>query len=74
VNVVVSNERDLAVDLARATAVVGSNSTALVVSVEAGLPTFSYIPESGRACVLPHETIVKVRSRSVLAESLRNLA
>jgi hypothetical protein len=73
VDVVVSSERDLAVDLARATAVVGSNSTALVVAAEAGLRTFSYIPESGRPCVLPHDTITKVRDRTVLAESLRAL-
>jgi len=71
--VTVSAEQDLAVDLARSNAVVGSNSTALVVAAEAGIKTFSYIPEGGRPCILPHSTIVKVRSRSVLAESLRNL-
>jgi hypothetical protein len=74
IEVTVSTEPDLAKDLARSYAVVGSNSTALVVAAEAGVKTFSYIPEGGRPCVLPHDTIDKVRSRSVLAESLRLLA
>ena len=72
-DVVVSIERDLTVDLARSIAVVGSNSTALVIAAEAGIKAISYIPVGGRPCVLPHTTIKKVRSRSVLTEELRKL-
>lgn len=73
IEVTVSTEPDLANDLANSYAVVGSNSTALVVAAEAGVRTISYIPEGGRPCILPHDTIEKIRSRSVLAESLSKL-
>ena len=73
VEVIISEESDLAVDLARSIAAVGSNSTAMVTAAAAGLRTISYIPEGGRPCVLPHEDIAKIQDRSILAEELAKL-
>jgi hypothetical protein len=74
VEVAISEESDLAVDLSRSVAAVGSNSTALVTAAAAGLRTISYIPEGGRPCVLPHADIAKIRNPSVLADELAKLA
>jgi len=73
VEVTISEQSDLAVDLARSIAAVGSNSTALVTAAAAGLRTISYIPEGGRPCVLPHDDIAKIQNRSVLADELAKL-
>ncbi len=56
---------DLLDDLAWADAVVGMESTALVVALVAGIPVFSYFPASARRqCSLPHQEIGRVDTLS----------
>jgi len=72
-DVEVSTENDLAKDLAQAIGVIGSNSTALVIAAEAGIPTLSYIPKDGRPCLLPHSYIRKKQNIAGLQEFLLEL-
>jgi hypothetical protein len=72
-NIIFSDNSDLAIDLAGAVAVIGSNSTALALAHEIGIDAISYIPEGGKPCVLPHDTVITARTKSRLAGFLAEI-
>lgn len=60
--VTVSNSFSLAQDLAESDFAVGCNSSAMLVSLEAGLPTFCALPPSYEGYKIDHPALIRIRS------------
>lgn len=63
-----SDGLSLADDIAASDIVVGAQTTALVVALESGVRTISYIPAGGIPCQLPHHDLIRLSKISELSE------
>ena len=60
-NISLSDGKPLIHEITKCSSVVGCESMAMVVALELGKKVYSSIPPGGRECVLPHESIEKIK-------------
>lgn len=66
IKITFSDTAEMIDDVAWADVVLGMESAGLVIGVVSDKPTFSYMPDSGKKCSLPHRELFHIKSFSEL--------